>query len=119
MAIMLHTPCARRDTSFQADSARVSTAARLTAMPSTATNPANGSVRYSSDWNIDIPKIAECTIQAPVECRIAQSIQERMAAFGLVYDKYLAKGMLQPNPFRMRVIEHHLVRARRTPVFTG
>ena len=32
-----------------------------------------------------------------------------MAAFGLVYDKYLAKGMLAANPYCMRVLEHHLL----------
>ncbi|MBL8851949.1 MAG: hypothetical protein JNG89_19910 [Planctomycetaceae bacterium] len=67
------------------------------------------SAKYSSDWSIDIPKIPGCTTVAPVECRIAQTMQDRMAAFGLVYDKYLGKGMLPTNPYRMRVIEHHLL----------
>ena len=78
-------------------------------MPATAIDQATGSNRYSSDWSIDIPKIRDCTVRAPVECRIAQTMQDRMAAFGLVYEKYLAKGMLEPNPYKMRVIEHHLL----------
>jgi hypothetical protein len=78
-------------------------------MPATANVPATGSTRYSSDWSIDIPNIPGCTIRAPAETRIARTMQDRMAAFGLVYDKYLAKGMLQANPYKMRVIEHHLV----------
>jgi hypothetical protein len=78
-------------------------------MPSTATVRGDCSVRYSSDWSIEIPRISDCTTPAPAQVRIAQTMRDRMAAFGLVYDKYLAKGMLHPNPFRMRVIEHHLL----------
>ena len=78
-------------------------------MPAISSGPQTGSNRYSSDWSIDIPKISECTTRAPTESRIAKTMQDRMAAFGLTYDKYLAKGMLQPNPYRMRVIEHHLL----------
>lgn len=78
-------------------------------MSGNAPSEASGSVRYSSDWSIEIPNIPGCNTSAPVECRIVQTMQDRMAAFGLVYDKYLAKGMLRPNPYRMRVIEHHLL----------
>lgn len=78
-------------------------------MPAKSTASATGSNRYSSDWSIDIPKIPGCSTRAPVECRIARTMQERMAAFGLAYDKYLAKGMLLPNPYKMRVVEHHLL----------
>lgn len=49
--------------------------------------------------------------------RIATTLQDRMAAFGLVYDKYLQKGMLQPNAYRLRVTEFHL--APTTTVFVA
>lgn len=42
-------------------------------------------------------------------CRIATTMQDRLAAFGLVYDKYLSKGMLHPNRYQLRVTEYHLL----------
>jgi hypothetical protein len=44
-----------------------------------------------------------------VICQVAQNLKERMSAFGLVYDKYLSKGLIQPNEYRLRVTPYHLL----------
>lgn len=44
------------------------------------------------------------------DCRIAGSRDTRIAAFELVYRKYVAGGLIEPNRFRMRVTPYHLLR---------
>ncbi len=41
--------------------------------------------------------------------RIGRDKADRIAAFRLVYDNYLAKGLIEPNPYHLRVTEHHLL----------
>ena len=46
---------------------------------------------------------------ANVEYKIANSREERAAAFRLVYDAYLKGGLGEPNPHQMRVTPYHLL----------
>lgn len=41
--------------------------------------------------------------------RIVCNKADRIAAFRLVYDNYLSKGLIQPNPYQLRVAEHQLL----------
>ena len=41
--------------------------------------------------------------------RIACDKANRIAAFRLTYENYLGKGLIQPNPHRLRVTQHHLL----------
>lgn len=67
----------------------------------------------------DAPRAAAAPQAAPATTtfRIAASPSERLAAFRLAYDKYVAKGMLRPNPYRLRVTEFHLLET--TAVFVA
>jgi len=40
---------------------------------------------------------------------IARDNADRDAAFRLVYDNYVAKGLIQPNPSRLRTTDYHLL----------
>lgn len=42
-------------------------------------------------------------------CRVASSQAERQAAFSLVYRAYLQAGLIEPNPYEMRVTAYHLL----------
>mgnify|MGYP000490780224 CR=1 FL=1 len=44
-----------------------------------------------------------------IEYKIAETRQEREAAFRLVYDSYLRSGLSEPNPWQMRVTPYHLL----------
>ncbi|MFZ5831617.1 MAG: N-acyl amino acid synthase FeeM domain-containing protein [Planctomycetota bacterium] len=44
-----------------------------------------------------------------LEYRIASTLEERAAAFHLVYRSYLAAGLGEPNHFQMRVTPYHLL----------
>ena len=48
-------------------------------------------------------------VSSSARYRIARNKADRMAAFRLVYNNYLAKGLIQPNPNLLRVTEHHLL----------
>lgn len=41
-------------------------------------------------------------------CKIASSMADFDSAFELVYQKYLSKGLIEPNPFARRVVPYHL-----------
>jgi hypothetical protein len=62
--------------------------------------------------------IAETPRLAPIHRRttiggvlfkVANTRSEREAAFRLVYDAYVRRGLMEPNAFEMRVTEHHLM----------
>ena len=40
---------------------------------------------------------------------LATNLQQRMAAFRLLYKAYLSAGLIEPNPHYMRVTPHHLL----------
>lgn len=42
-------------------------------------------------------------------CKIASTWEDREAAFRLVYQNYLRKGLIEPNPYEMRVTPYHLL----------
>lgn len=44
-----------------------------------------------------------------VTCKIAGTLEERVAAFRLVYDNYLQAGLIDPNPDAFRVTPYHLL----------
>jgi hypothetical protein len=44
-----------------------------------------------------------------VHCRIAGTHQDRIAAFELVYRKYVESELIQPNRFKLRVTPYHLL----------
>ena len=46
---------------------------------------------------------------ADIEYKIAETRQEREAAFRLVYNSYLRSGLSDPNPWQMRVTPYHLL----------
>jgi hypothetical protein len=46
---------------------------------------------------------------ADVTYRVARGKSDRTAAFRLVYENYLAKRLIQPNPYRLRVTPYHLL----------
>lgn len=54
---------------------------------------------------------------APPTFRLAGTSRDRLAAFSLAYDKYVARRMLRPNPYRLRVTEFHLLET--TAVFVA
>ena len=41
-------------------------------------------------------------------CKIASSMADFDSAFQLVYQKYLSRGLIEPNPFARRVVPYHL-----------
>src|SRR5436190_1468693 len=47
-------------------------------------------------------------VQQQLEYRIASSLEDRAAAFQLVYQSYLRTGLGAPNLYRMRVTPHQL-----------
>jgi hypothetical protein len=51
---------------------------------------------------------AEQSALVRIECSIAQNRADREAAFRLVYRSYLRSGLIEPNPFEMRVTPFHL-----------
>ncbi len=58
------------------------------------------------------PTLATETITpsaSAVRFRVAGTLEERLAAFRLVYNSYLRKGLIDPNPFRLRVTPFHLL----------
>jgi hypothetical protein len=42
-------------------------------------------------------------------CRIATTRRDRLAAFELVYHRYVSAELIQPNPYALRVTEYHLL----------
>jgi len=52
---------------------------------------------------------AEGKDHSGVVCKIADTVPEWSAAFSIVYDRYRAGGLIDPNPFRMRVLPYHLI----------
>lgn len=52
---------------------------------------------------------ADLTDDTGLICKIADSIDEWQAAFSTVYDRYRACGLIDPNPYRMRVLPYHLL----------
>ena len=46
---------------------------------------------------------------ADVEYKIAATVEERAAAFRLVYNSYLKAGLGEPNPYGIRVTPYHLL----------
>ncbi len=48
---------------------------------------------------------------------MARDQRERSAGYRLVYENYLAKGLIEPNVYRMRVTEYHLLES--THVFVA
>ena len=44
-----------------------------------------------------------------LRCKIAETRQERSAAFRLIYNSYLQSSLAKPNRFEMRVYPHHLL----------
>ena len=46
---------------------------------------------------------------ADIEFKVAATQDERMAAFQLVYESYLQTGLIEPNPYQMRVTPYHLL----------
>src|SRR5438105_13373752 len=44
-----------------------------------------------------------------VFCRIAGSYDDRMAAFDLVYRKYVEAELIKPNRFKLRVTPYHML----------
>src|SRR5258708_5172411 len=44
-----------------------------------------------------------------VHCRIAGTHHDRIAAFELVYRKYVESELIQPNRFKLRVTPYHLL----------
>lgn len=44
-----------------------------------------------------------------VVCKIANTRSEREDAFRLVYDAYVRRGLMEPNPYGMRVTNYHLL----------
>jgi hypothetical protein len=42
-------------------------------------------------------------------CKIAENLRERKAAYRLVYNNYLSKGLISPNRFGLRVTPWHLL----------
>lgn len=51
----------------------------------------------------------QCEVQMEADYRIAAEFHEREESFRLVYESYLSNGLVQPNPFRMRILPHHLL----------
>lgn len=45
-----------------------------------------------------------------IRYKIAESREERTAAFRLIYEKYLRSGLIDPNRYRLRVTPFHLLR---------
>ena len=52
-----------------------------------------------------------------LQCRIAADRREREAAFRLLHDSYAHSGLIQPNPYGMRVTPYHLLHT--TEVFVA
>ena len=48
-------------------------------------------------------------VLAGIEYRIATTRAEREATFAMIYDAYLAGGLCEPNPWRVRVTPYHLL----------
>jgi hypothetical protein len=62
-------------------------------------------VRFLGEW---APPPAETTIDG-ITYKIASNRQDREASFRLVYEAYTHCGLMQPNPFGMRVTPFHLL----------
>jgi hypothetical protein len=59
---------------------------------------------YVSDAHVAVP-----SDENQVSYKVASSPDERAEAFGLVYKAYLRAGLIDENPFEMRVTPHHLL----------
>ncbi len=46
---------------------------------------------------------------AGLVCKIADTIPEWSSAFSIVYERYRANGLIDPSPFKMRVLPYHLL----------
>src|SRR5262245_55044202 len=57
------------------------------------------------------------TAPQTIQYRVARTRREREAAFRLVYENYIAAGLIEPNSYRMRVTPYHLLPT--TNVFVG
>jgi len=44
-----------------------------------------------------------------LHCRVATTLNDRLAAFRLVYERYRQVDLIKPNPFGVRVLPHHLL----------
>lgn len=52
--------------------------------------------------------------ESPLEYRIVSTRSERLAAYRLVYETYLRKGLIPPNSFGMRVTPYHMLPTTQT-----
>ncbi|MBX3436733.1 MAG: hypothetical protein KF861_04520 [Planctomycetaceae bacterium] len=49
-----------------------------------------------------------------LSCKMADTIDEWSAAFSIVYDRYRTCGLIDPNPYNMRVLPYHLLPSTNT-----
>lgn len=55
------------------------------------------------------PAITPPIDQGKITYKVADTQQERAAAFRLAHDVYVEQGLMRPNRFQMRVLPHHLL----------